>query len=126
MTSSPAPPPGAVSLELTYEKRCPGMAQPRSVDLAATTLTLADEAGEARLVQLTPERIAALAAALKKAGLERLSSAPGASKEPCTITLHAVIDGVVKDVNESPAVAVNDAAAWKAVQKVIEDLAYGG
>lgn len=132
-TSNPppgnAPPtPAATSLEVTYSKRCPDMAQARSVRISSArlSLSLVDEAGEARMVKLTADRIATLAAALKKAGLDRLTSAPGVSKEPCTFTLHAVIDGAAKDVEESKGVAVNDAAAWKAVQKLIEDFAYGG
>jgi hypothetical protein len=117
----------AASLELTYSKLCPGMAQPRSLRLSSESLTLGlvDEAGESRLIKLTPERIATLAAALRKAKFDQLASAPGRPNQPCTITLHVTLDGDTKNVEESPSSAVNDPAAWKKVQNVIEAFAYG-
>jgi hypothetical protein len=125
--NAPVVPAGAASLELKYKKQCPGMAQGRTVNVSSLMeqLTLVDEAGEARIVQLDPARIGALVSVLRKAGLDALSSAAGASKQPCTIKLHAVIDGAVKDIEESPSMAVNDAAAWRDVQKAIEDFASG-
>ena len=121
------PPPSAqvASLELTYEKQCPGMAQARSLNISslASSLTMVDEAGEARLTNLTPDRIAALVTALRQAKLDTLATTAGASKATCTITLRAVIDGVVKEVEESPAKTVRDASAWKDVQGIIERFA---
>ena len=113
------------SLEMTYEKQCPGMPQPRSVNVSslASSLTVVDEAGEAHLVNLTRDRIAALVTALRKAKLDTLSTTAGASKATCTITLRAVIDGVVKEVEESTAKTVRDASAWKDVQAIIERFA---
>jgi hypothetical protein len=115
----------AASFEMTYEKHCPGMAQARSMNVSsrASSLTMVDEAGEARLVNLTPDRIAALVTALRQAKLDALATKAGASTATCTITLRAVIDGVVKEVEESPAKIVADASAWKDVQEIIERFA---
>lgn len=129
MTTASPPPGKTSSIELTYEKSCPGMEQPRSVRLSSATgkLGLADQSGEARLVQLPPARIAAFTEALRKAGVDKLTSSPrkGAAPPTCTATLHIVLDGAARDIEESPASEVNDPAAWKEVQSVIEELATG-
>jgi hypothetical protein len=126
-TAPPSSPPGKTSsIDLTYDKRCSGWQQPRSLSLSSASgrLGLSDEAGEARLAQLAPDRIAAFAAALRKAGIERITSSPrkGGAPPACTITLHVVLDGAAKDIEESAASEVNDPAAWKDVVTLMDEL----
>jgi hypothetical protein len=129
-----SPPRAPAALELTYEKHCPGMEQARSVNVssARSSLSLADESGEARLIKLSADHISALADALRKADIDRLSTVaaggagppgPSGPRNPCTITLHVSLDGMVKNLEESPTSMVNDAAAWKAVVAAVESFA---
>ncbi|PSM31387.1 hypothetical protein BVG81_005660 [Haliangium sp. UPWRP_2] len=130
MLLSPQPAPGTnVAIDLTHERRCGGMRQPRSLHFssAMTSVTLISEIGEAHVHTLSAAQIVSFSEALRKTKLATLTTSPrsGAAGSDCTISLHVFLDGKVTNIEESPSSAVNDPAAWQEIQTLIANLSVG-